>query len=266
MKDVNIHTNALIKVALLLTLEIISFPSNGQDTTTVPIEIESVINEADLQEEVIDRFETVTNEDLLPVAHRKVDTSRVFKLKEEEEFWYINEAPPKKTVESSKINKALVKDKDPIWLRNLLWFLVVGGFISILIWFLLFSNVQLFRRPPPVINHIIADEELTTENIFDINYDESIKSAIAVRDYRLAIRLLYLQTLKEMTVRNLIRYKQDRTNNDYLLQLFQTTYYTDFFRLTRHFEYAWYGKFPVSSEAFATIQKEFASFKQTISL
>jgi hypothetical protein len=137
----------------------------------------------------------------------------------------------------------------------------VGGFVAILLWFLVASDIQLFRKPSPVIDREEEEEELSTENIFDIDYEQALNKAVASSNYRLAIRLLYLQTLKDLTMRNLIQYKQERTNNDYLMQLFQTAIYKDFFRLTRNFEYAWYGQFPVSSGSFELIRNEFVAFK-----
>jgi len=265
VRNTQIHINVLFKAAFLLSLVSICLQSNAQDTASGPIEMESIIEETNTQANNNDRFETMSNEDLMPVAQRRMDTAKIFKLKGEEDFWYINEVPPKKTAQSTKPQNASIEERDPAWICNLLWFLVVGGFIAILIWFLIASDVKLFRKSPPVIDHISEGEDLNTENIYDIDYEESLKRVVAAGNYRMAIRLLYLQTLKEMAVRNLIRYKQERTNNDYLIQLFQTTYYRDFFRLTRNFEYAWYGQFPVSSEAFAAIQQEFSSFKQRLS-
>ena len=54
--------------------------------------------------------------------------------------------------------------------------------------------------------------------------------------------------------------QRDRTNFDYLLQLGSTKYYNDFFRLTRNYEYSWYGQFPVSEEAYKVIKKEYERF------
>lgn len=79
----------------------------------------------------------------------------------------------------------------------------------------------------------------------------------------MAIRLMYLRLLKNLSERNIIQYKQDRTNLDYLMQLHPTRYYNGFFRITRNYEYSWYGEFPVSNEAYGIIKKEFDNFENT---
>ena len=56
----------------------------------------------------------------------------------------------------------------------------------------------------------------------------------------------------------------ERTNSDYLAQLYNTSYYKNFFRLTRNFEYVWYGKFDISAEAFQMIQQDYKNLKEQV--
>jgi len=84
-------------------------------------------------------------------------------------------------------------------------------------------------------------------------------------DYRLAIRLMFLRLLKQLSQKKIIEYKQERTNFDYLSQLHATGFYNDFFRLTRNYEYTWYGKFEVSGETFGIIKSEFENFDRKLS-
>jgi hypothetical protein len=63
-----------------------------------------------------------------------------------------------------------------------------------------------------------------------------------------------------MAEKNIIQYKQDRTNLDYLLQLHPTVYYNNFFRITRNYEYSWYGKFEVREGAYKMIRSDFDQF------
>lgn len=236
--------------------------ANGQEDKDPIVTIDTTIISEVAEPETIDRFDAVVAEDQQPVATRSIDRKKAAQLKKDEEFWYINTVPEK--APKPQVRKAPEKRADPVWLRNLLWVLVVGGFVVLIIWFLLASDVQLFRKSPTVVAKPEEEEEYTTENLFDIDYDSALKRAIAAQNYRLAIRLMYLQTLKELAERNIIQYRQERTNNDYLMQLFRTSYYKDFFRLTRNFEYAWYGQFAVSPSSFEQIRAEFTTFNQRI--
>jgi len=258
---------------LLLFGGIVQAQDDDYDTVMVaPPVFDSVGSIEDLVEdsyqsetEKVNHFDPVYSYDKSQVTPRPVDGNTVNQMRKDGDFWYVNEAPqkeqpkpqPQQTNSSSWLNDLVKKE----WFRNLLWVLVVGGFLAVLIWFIVSSDIQLFRRQSPAMTKQ-EEDDLVNQSIFDINYDQEIHRAIAAQNYRLAIRLLYLQTLKRLSEENIINYKQERTNNDYVMQLFNTGYYKDFFRLTRHFEYAWYGQFPVAPASFEVIKTDFNSFKQ----
>ena len=103
------------------------------------------------------------------------------------------------------------------------------------------------------------------ENIFEIDYDAQIGKAMAASDFRLAIRLHYLQLLKDLAQNGAIRYSQGLTNSAYVMQLQDKPYGPQFFRITRSFEYAWYGQFPVSAEAYSALENEFSNLRSRLS-
>jgi hypothetical protein len=133
-----------------------------------------------------------------------------------------------------------------------------------MILFLLKSNPKLFRKKATAV--YTNDELQITENIFSINYHEELKKALAQNEYRTAVRLQYLQLLAQLSGKELIEYQEGRTNSDYLVQLYSTPYYKGFKTLTRHFDYAWYGQFPITKEAYQTIETDFATFRSSMSL
>ena len=161
-----------------------------------------------------------------------------------------------------KINKSRGLFNIP-WLNVLFWIILIGGFIALLVWFLSTSDIRLFRRKPKELQEAIVEE--STDNIFEINFENEISKAIDAKNYRMAVRLMYLRTLKDLSNRQLINYVHTKTNSDYLFQLSGTRYYSTFFRLTRNFDYTWYGKFEVSQDSFALIQHDFSSFKKELS-
>jgi hypothetical protein len=139
---------------------------------------------------------------------------------------------------------------------------IVVLFLGILAWYLLQNNIVGRKQS---ITAEKTGEDITAENIFDINYQKEIEKAVNAGDYRLAIRLMFLRSLKQLAQKRIIEYKQERTNFDYLSQLYSTGYYNDFFRLTRNYEYTWYGKFNVNREAFGIIKTEFENFYRKLS-
>jgi hypothetical protein len=184
------------------------------------------------------------------------------KLKTDEAYWYINTVPERQKQKEAKLNEEKPwYDQD--WVSKLIWFLVIAGFVAILIWFLASSNIKLFRKKPVFI--VDEAQEITEENIFSLNYEREIRKAMDQQNYRLGIRLWYLFVLTELAQRNIIEFKHERTNSEYIHQLYGTTYYKDFFRLTRSFEYIWYGRFELTPDIYARLQNDFLNFKQQLS-
>ena len=256
------HTIAVLLV--LCSLQVRAQETPLVDTSVVIVDTlsESFPAEESDDEDFTVNFVEPTAEDRQPVAVRKVAPEKEKEIRKDDAFWYADKTPERKKQREAG-EPFFVKLLRQPWVRNLLWALVVGGFICVLIWFVIASDIRLFRRrTPPVAQE---DEEIAhTENIFDIDYEREIGKAIGQGNFRMAVRLHYLQVLKWLSVKELIRFRQERTNSEYLLQLYNTDYYREFFRLTRHFEYTWYGQFTLSPAQYDTISEDFAAFKQKL--
>ncbi|WP_276367602.1 hypothetical protein [Chryseolinea sp. H1M3-3] len=102
------------------------------------------------------------------------------------------------------------------------------------------------------------------EDIHNLDFDKLIREAIGQRDYRKAIRLLFLQSLKLLADKNLIQWEQGKTNHDYLSELTGEELKRGFKDLNYYFEYAWYGNFAVSNEMFLKVQRTFMEWRSRI--
>jgi hypothetical protein len=106
--------------------------------------------------------------------------------------------------------------------------------------------------------------ELLGEDIHDMNFDQLIEEAAAQQNYRKAVRLLYLRTLKELTDREYIRWSPDKTNREYVHELSNSDMRKMFEHLTLLFEYIWYGDFPVDRTLFEQARSLFNDFRTTV--
>ncbi len=103
------------------------------------------------------------------------------------------------------------------------------------------------------------------ENINEIIFDDEIEKAVAAHNYRLAVRLLYLRSLKQLNDAHLISWQLEKTNSTYLNELANNEQKQSFGILTRQFEYVWYGDFPVDGQLFQNINASFTNFKKMLS-
>ena len=185
-----------------------------------------------------------------PPGPGKVDTrslpgATLKKVKSDEDYWYVDQAPPrnKKDRNSSTPGANQKGEREPEsrsftvfnlpWLNVIFWIILIAGFIALLAWFLSISNIRLFKKKSPQTEDEVEGEE--SENIFDMNFEKALQEAIAAKNYTLAVRLMYLQTLRNLSDRNLINYSHEKTNSDYLFQLAGSHYYKLFFLLEQVF-------------------------------
>lgn len=103
------------------------------------------------------------------------------------------------------------------------------------------------------------------ENIHELNFEEAIGQALERGDFRLAIRLQYLKILKLLTTRELIHWKPNLTNQSYVQELEKYPYHTDFVKITRYFEFAWYGDFQIEESGFNEMKDFSNAFQEKIS-
>ncbi|MEO5947682.1 MAG: hypothetical protein ABIP79_12770 [Chitinophagaceae bacterium] len=197
-----------------------------------------------------------------PANQRNIPEPVVKKLKEEDAFWYVDKAfNQKKKPEEPK--KSYTPLGQQTWFKTLVWLIIIGAFVAFLITYLSGSSINLFRKKNVIITN--QDTEEMPEDIFAINYQKEIDKAAAAGNYRLAVRLMFLQLLKNMSERNIITYKQDKTNFDYLSEVDARSWYQQFFKVTRNYEYSWYGKFDINEDAYQLIRKDFDQFKNQLS-
>jgi hypothetical protein len=202
----------------------------------------------------------------------------VNELKKEDDFWYVKsiekfKATPEAVIYDKAQKDSLSKKEKaetvaqqfsgeerysislPSWVGILVWGIIIAIFLFAVGYFLLANKINIFSRSNKNITSAEADGEEV--DLFKIPYQDLLQKAYIEKNFRLAVRILYLQTLKLLSEKNIIAFQTDYTNMDYLQQLSHTMFYKDFFTITRHYEYVWYGGFAVSEPAFNIIQNDF---------
>lgn len=101
-------------------------------------------------------------------------------------------------------------------------------------------------------------------NIHVIDFDKMIADAVAQAQYRRAVRLFYLRTLKQLSDRGLIEWRPDKTNHDYLREWKRRDIEPGFRQVTVLFEYICYGDFSIDHQGFQQAQQAFQDFEAQI--
>ena len=138
-------------------------------------------------------------------------------------------------------------------------FLLIALALFVYIVFKLFlSNAHFFSRNR---KNISVDTRVTAQEHTD-DADALLRNAIKNKNYRLAIRYLYLQTLARMSERKMIEINSNKTNFEYVNELRKYKFANEFASLTLKYEYVWYGEYPVDEKLFEQIQGGFTQFNK----
>lgn len=110
-----------------------------------------------------------------------------------------------------------------------------------------------------------SDLEKPVEDIATIDTQTPLEKAIREGNYKLAVRLYYLSLLKNLNQQGFIVWKKDKTNRDYLGELFsRDIIFDDIRKLTVSYESVWYGDHNVGPASFASLSARFETVLRKI--
>lgn len=142
---------------------------------------------------------------------------------------------------------------------------VLIGLALLALGFAVWKFVPRMRRNKKNRPSLLIDlDELDEAQIRSLEVESALEQALREDDYRKAYRLRYLGVLKELIAQNLIFYKKEKTNYEYLLQLTGREVYEPFRMLTFNFDGIWYGDLFIDKEKYETLETHFDSFNRAI--
>jgi ABC-type dipeptide/oligopeptide/nickel transport system permease component len=142
-------------------------------------------------------------------------------------------------------------------------FIILG--LSALVFFILkMAGIDMFALFSKKSKTAALPYSESLENIHEIDFGLEIEKAVSQHNYRLAVRLLYLRSLKQLNDASLIDWQPDKTNSAFIDELNNPVQKDTFRVLTRQFEYVWYGEFPIDGNVFDRINLMFHKFRSEI--
>jgi hypothetical protein len=95
------------------------------------------------------------------------------------------------------------------------------------------------------------------EYIHETDLERFLREALAASNWPLAVRLYFLQTIKQLSEKEAIKWSKEKTNRDYLREMRGHRLWEAFRDVTRQYERVWYGNQALTSEEFARLEPEF---------
>lgn len=196
------------------------------------------------------------------IEWRQVPDSTVARLQKEEAFAYANDE------EYWKNHRANRDEVESAWearvsriARGIIYTILVIVFVFIL--YRIVTANKLYwspaRRKRSDVQAGDEDDLLSEEDI-----DEKIRKAAAAKEYRTAVRFMYLKGLRLLSDKGWLRLHAQATNHDYVHQVSRYPAGPAFRFLTDVYDYVWYGEFAVSDAQYERLQSEFQQFYQSL--
>ena len=182
-----------------------------------------------------------------------LDTARLRVWQQEDDYAYSRELVPAQ----KSLMDWLGEQFDQFWesvfgtafyqeYSSLMWILV-GVFLVIgILLFLFYKHPELFMRSHKNSLPYTVEED----TIYGVDFPKGIDEALSRRDYREAIRLLYLQTLKQLSDAERIDWQLYKTPTQYIYEVRLPA----FRQMTNHFLRVRYGNFEATEELFREMQ------------
>ncbi len=201
--------------------------------------------------------------------YRYPDPSRLEEFRDDDDFQYLDEAAPGESL------------WDRFWdyVKRILNYLFGGqrggyldDFFRILIYAMALAVVGFaIYRIVMIRSGKIATggegndirSEVLAENIHELDFESLIQEAASNRNWRLAIRLRYLQTLKLLSDREYIQWEPYKTNHEYSFEIGTPPVRERFDRISYYFDYAWYGEFNVTESHYERVGALFHDMKRS---
>jgi hypothetical protein len=142
----------------------------------------------------------------------------------------------------------------PYIIATIMLFLIIKFFLKVNS-----NNIISITNNTPIVS--LTDEE---ELIKNQDLQKLIQQAVSQKNYRLAVRYNYLYILKKLEEKRLIVWEQQKTNEDYSIEITEINLKNSFKELTRLYDFVWYGNFEINELEFTRVALNFEDAKLLI--
>ncbi|QNE40331.1 DUF4129 domain-containing protein [Hymenobacter sp. NBH84] len=191
---------------------------------------------------------------LPPIRLRRPDPEQLRDFRAQREFQYVE---VRSEMSPWDLFWARVWERVGEWLssrsyhgfwRYVFYALFLGALVFVILKLLQVDITGAFGRNP---RRAALAYDTEAEDIHALDFPTLLAEAETAGNYRLAVRLGYLQALKQLTDAGHLEWQPDKTNLTYEHELPAGPLRTAFAEVSRQFEYVWYGELTLTPEHYA---------------
>lgn len=151
-------------------------------------------------------------------------------------------------------------------------FLASGGFWKTILFIVLFLLVIwiiyiLLKNRKPADKRVVVQNvennwhpEVVTKTELELMLDKAMNSG----DYRACVRVYFMFILKELTKKQWIKWRAEKTNYDYLLEMRSKSNFEGFEETVRIYDLVWYGDYKITESAYKELQPRLLNYYKSL--
>ena len=173
------------------------------------------------------------------------------------------ETTPTRTSRRSSSNDRGINFNPNVSLIKFFLYLIAIILIAILVYHLIIK--KLINYNPEVKAQTLVDEEILNPEVHE--YDElenELNKCLENKDFRGAIRVHYLQILKQLTEKGKIKWKKEKTNAHYLREYPDSNSFSEFQFVINIFDRVWYGLRNISENEYKSVSQRILKFYEQL--
>lgn len=208
---------------------------------------------------------------------RQFDQNKLEKLRNNPDYDYDQfreiEQPKQEKEPIRRNNSSAEVSTGPSWFaRNGTILKYIGLVVLVLIIIYILYNVfvgggfQLFRKNKKVKvkDFDTVDLEEAIQNMEVGERTSLLQDLINKQEFRKAVRVLFLSSLKDMQDANMIVWKKEKTNADYKYEIKKRSIRQLFIDSAFFYDYIWYGENAINTVQFEHVHQKFKELKSSI--
>ncbi len=247
-------TTLLLSIALLQGLQ-----AQESDSTDHG-EVSEVSTDEDTQTVSPDKLTTTTEYKREKLIIKKFDQDAWKRIVGTTDF---EEKPPE--VKSSRGPLMNLAPWSSTALKFITYILIIG--IAVFIVYFVLKNSTISSIKAKSVATVPGDFATGGDDIVVFDMEAQLLQAQASGNLRLVVRIYYLGLLKKLNEAEKIAWKKDKTNLEYLMELFSNNYfYEEVRKLTMAYEIVWYGERTITREPFDELIRDFEAMHQQINI
>lgn len=137
----------------------------------------------------------------------------------------------------------------PEQIEQIAWWILILLFVvavCLVVYFLVKTRPELFKKE----KKLPLAYEVIEENIYAIDFEKELTEALATNNFTLAIRIVYLQTLRYLADQKAIDWQIYKTPTEYTYELKAAHLKAPFRTFTNHFLHVRYGNLDAGREGY----------------